>query len=130
MIEDRLSTDQVGTFLEHLEAAGGENPELTTSPFLLSLIIEVLKKKGVAPRKLVELYEKQVEGIMSRCIQRRKNDGLEFANFRVGDLATDAAALKVATDYLETLAFVCQILLCLAASCTVRLFGHECASYF
>ncbi len=34
------------------------------------MIIEVLKKKGVVPRKLVELYEKQVEGIMSRCIHR------------------------------------------------------------
>ncbi len=92
-IEERLSSDQVGTFLDQLGAVAGENPELATSPFLLSLIIEVFKKEGVIPTKRVELYEKQVEANVLRCIHTQ----------------TLADTLQLSTDYLGALAFVCQM---------------------
>ncbi len=103
MIEDKLSTDQVGTFLEQLEsiAGAGENPELATSPFLLSLIIEVYKKEGVIPTRRVDLYVKQVEAIVLRCIHKQMRGK--------GGFVADADALEVCTDYLGALAFVCQM---------------------
>jgi hypothetical protein len=45
------------------------------------------------PSQRVQLYTKQVKSIVLRCIATR----------------TKAVALKVATDYLEILAFVCQV---------------------
>jgi hypothetical protein len=115
MIEDRLSKDKVGKFLEQLEAGAGKNPELATSPFLLSLIIEVYKEEGVIPTKRVELYDKQVKAIVSRCIHQRRlacierDDEKGSLQILEKDLAADADALEVGTDYLGTLAFVCQM---------------------
>jgi len=104
MIEVRLSdlsTDQVGAFMCQLEAVAGENPQLATSPFLLSSIIEVYKKEGVIATKRVELYPKQVEAIVLRCIHEQMHGQ--------GGFAEDAHALEVSTDYLGVLAFVCQL---------------------
>ncbi len=115
MIEDRLSKDKVGKFQEHLEAVASKNPELATSPFLLSLIIEVYKEEGVIPTKRVELYDKQVKAIVSRCIYQRRlacierDDKKGSLQILEKNLAADADALEVSIDYLGTLAFVCQM---------------------
>ena len=62
-------------------------------------MIEVYKKDSIIPKQRIELYAKQVQAIVSRCITNRINDTLEVR----------AAAQKLATKYLETLAFVCQL---------------------
>jgi len=76
-------------------------------------MIEVYKKDGVIPRKRVELYAKQVEAIVSRCIARRIDDGLNSKDFAkyFGDenLEEKEAAYQLAVEYLEALAFVCQL---------------------
>jgi len=45
------------SFVQQLDARARQNPELATSPFLLSLMIEVYKKKGNLPAQRVELYK-------------------------------------------------------------------------
>lgn len=66
-------------------------------------------KEGAIPTQRVKLYGKQVEAIVSRCIAMRIKTGENLSIFCVGELSPDAGALKIATCYLETLAFVCQI---------------------
>jgi len=94
MIKGRLIRgEQVEMFLQQLAGIADKNPELATSPFLLSLMIEVYKNDGSIPSQRVKLYAKQVKAIVLRCIATR----------------TNPVALEVATDYLEILAFVCQV---------------------
>jgi predicted NACHT family NTPase len=93
MIKGRLIQGKQETFLQQLAGIADKNPELATSPFLLSLMIEVYKNDGSIPSQRVKLYAKQVKAIVLRCIATR----------------TNPVALEVATDYLEILAFVCQV---------------------
>jgi len=86
-----------------------KHPNLMSSPFLLSLMIEVYKKGGVIPRKRVELYAKQVEAIVLRCISRRIDDGLNCKDFAEYFDDEKHEEKETAVEYLETLAFVCQL---------------------
>jgi hypothetical protein len=61
--------------------------------------VGVYKKEGVIPTRHVELYAKQVEAIVLRCIHKQMHGQ--------GGVAADADALEVCTDYLGALAFVC-----------------------
>ena len=97
MVEGRIPSAEVDAFCEQLAAMAGRNQELATSPFLLSLMIEVYRKEGKIPSQRVELYEKQVRAIVSRCIQGRVQE------------EDVPGKLEVATRFLETLAFVCQM---------------------
>jgi len=60
MLRGRLPTQNFEMFQEQLAVIAGKYSELTTSPFLLSLMIEVYKKDGVIPRHRIELYAKHV----------------------------------------------------------------------
>jgi len=102
LIQERLKhlpTEKVAMFQEQLKKIARKNPELMTSPFLLSLIIEIYKKDDAIPDQRVRLYSMQVEATVSRCITHRFDDNPEVR----------AAAQKLATKYLEILAFVCQL---------------------
>jgi len=72
-------------------------------------MIEVYKKDGVIPRKRVELYAKQVEAIVSRCIARRIDDGLNYKDFGDENPEEKEAAYALAVEYLKALAFICQL---------------------
>jgi hypothetical protein len=126
LIENRLkgkvSGENIDKFLDQLEKASQHDPDMATSPYLLSLIIEVYKSEGIIPANRVELYTKQVEGVISRCVRRRIeaeapveesgcNETLVHAieNLRVGDLAGEKAALFLSIEFLEELAFSCQM---------------------
>jgi len=99
MLRRRLPTENIVIFQGQLAEIARKNPELARSPFLLSLMIEVYKKDGAIPKQRVALYSKQVEAIVSRFITNRID----------GSFNVRAAAQKLATKYLETLAFVCQL---------------------
>ena len=103
MIEGRISSEKVDTFCQQLAAIAGNHQELTTSPFLLSLMIEVYQKEDKIPTRRVELYEKQVTAIVSRCVLGKLKDD-EDASGGLKDKKRE-----VATQYLEVLAFVCQM---------------------
>jgi len=98
MLRRRLPTENIVIFQGQLAEIARKNPELARSPFLLSLMIEVYKKDGAIPRKRVELYSKQVEVIVTRCMTNKIDGTYEVRS-----------AQKLATKYLETLAFVCQL---------------------
>ena len=107
MIEGRIPSDKVDSFCEQLAAIAANHQELTTSPFLLSLMIEVYQKEDKIPTRRVELYEKQVTAIVSRCVEGRPKDGVAgVVRLKIEEQQ------DVATQFLQTLAFVCQM--CLA----------------
>jgi len=81
MLRRRLTSEQVAFFEEQLIDIEDKHPELITSPFVLSLMIEVYKKDGVIPRKRVDLYAKQIEAIVSQCVKRRIHDGMHCKDF-------------------------------------------------
>ena len=58
MIKGRIDSEKVSSFKEQLDERARQNPELATSPFLLSLMIEVYKKEGNLPAQRVELPTK------------------------------------------------------------------------
>jgi hypothetical protein len=140
LIKKRLaeSPDMAEGFRTELQAMAKQNPELVTSPFLLSLMIEVYKKKESLSSQRVDLYKEQIEGVVSRCLATRIENKLKYhvstrtAIFldgpRKGEsaptLGKSASNDKAATQYLETLAFVCQLRL---ATRDFKL--SECASH-
>ncbi len=67
--------EQVKTFLQQLAGIADKNPELATSPFLLSLLIEVYKNDGSIPSQRVEMYDKQVKAIVLLC-ERKLTPGV------------------------------------------------------
>ena len=98
MIKRRMACPaKMDTFMQQLAKTKRRNPELSTSPFLLSLMIEVFRKHDAIPTHRVELYEKQIQGIVERSIHSRVGES------EIKEL------LIVATEFLETLAFVCQM---------------------
>jgi hypothetical protein len=103
MIEGRIVSDKVDSFCQQLAAIASKHQELTTSPFMLSLMIEVYHIEGKIPTQRVELYEKQVTALVSRCIDGRLRDG------DVGTGGLRDKKREVASLFLETLAFVCQM---------------------
>jgi Leucine-rich repeat (LRR) protein len=109
MIKGRIP-EQASSFKEQLDVRALQNPELATSPFLLSLMIEVYKKKGNLPARRVDLYREQVEGIVSRCFVRRVANKQEDCVNDVYKSGTNEKALKLAIEYLEVCSFVCQML--------------------
>ena len=118
MLRGRLPTEKIVIFQEQLAEIARKNPELAGSPFLLSLMIEVYKKDGEIPKQRVELYAKQVEAIVSRCIANRMDGELdvdeaahvEITHFKNDETrAAEKRQEKLATRYLETLAYVCQL---------------------
>jgi len=46
LIKQRIPKDRVDKFKEQLAVTARQNPELSTSPFLLSLILEVYTKNN------------------------------------------------------------------------------------
>jgi serine/threonine protein kinase len=103
MIEGRIPSEKVDTFCQQLAAIAGNHQELTTSPFLLSLMIEVYQKEDKIPTRRVELYEKQVTAIVSRCVLGKLKDDEDASG------GLEDKKREVATQYLEVLAFVCQM---------------------
>jgi len=98
MIKRRIaSPEKMHRFMQQLAKTKRRNPELSTSPFLLSLMIEVYKKHHAIPTQRVELYKQQVQGNVERSIQNR------VAKSEIKEL------LIVVAEFLETLSFVCQI---------------------
>jgi len=109
MIKGRVPVGKIDSFELQLKILADQNLELTTSPFLLSLMIEVYNMEGAIPTKRVELYSKQVKAVVARCIQRRVAEGESFVDLCVGKLTGDEAALSLAIELLEALAFSCQM---------------------
>jgi hypothetical protein len=106
-----IAPEKVNNFKQQLDARVQRNPELATSPFLLSLMIEVYKKKGDLPSQRVELYREQVKGIVSRCIEGPSDNKQEESS--VLDLEKSRSndkVLQLAIEYLEVCSFVCQML--------------------
>ena len=96
-------------FTQQLAATAEHNPELATSPFLLSLMIEVFKEHGAVPSQRVELYAKQVEGIVWRCMQAKLDRRDACEALRMEDDAGKSATWALACEYLEALSYVCQM---------------------
>ena len=122
MIRARIPHEKVEIFHQQLASIFGEsssvsttarmshtNSELVTNPFLLSLMIEVYKKEGAIPTQRVDLYSKQVEGVVSRWIQRRVAEGETNDDLQFGALTGDAAALSLSIEFLESIAFCNQM---------------------
>jgi len=109
MISRRIPVEDVEWFEQQLAETSQNNSELATSPFLLSLMIEVYKKHGALPTHRVDLYAKQVEGIVSRCVQNRIDSGEKYQVLSVGDIESSKEALELVTEFLETLSFICQM---------------------
>ena len=109
MINRRITQERIPLFLHQLELMADKTSELLASPFLFSLIIEVYNEDSSIPTTRVGLYSKQVGIIVSRCITGRIEKGEDAPFFCAAELATFDTVLKVATHYLETLAFVCQM---------------------
>jgi hypothetical protein len=103
MIEGRIPSEKVDTFCQQLTVIAGNHQELTTSPFLLSLMIEVYQKEDKIPTRRVELYEEQVKAIVSRCVLGKLKDDEDASG------GLEDKKREVATQYLEVLAFVCQM---------------------
>ena len=91
--EHGYSPEQVETFRKQLSLTTQHHPEMASSPFLLSLMIEVFKDHGSLPSERIKLYGMQVEGIVRRCM---KTKGRE-------------QPIETAYEYLESLACVCQM---------------------
>jgi len=64
MIRRRISAGNIDRFKQQVAATAHRNPKLSTSPFLLSLMIEVYKKHNTIPTQRVDLYAQQVEAIV------------------------------------------------------------------
>ena len=104
MIRGRLSRDEMPNFKEQMSSTAELNPELATSPFLLSLMIQVYKQHGSIPAQRVELYAKQVEGVIRRCMQKAgARHALELYDYR------QERVLHLAGEYLECISYVCQM---------------------
>ena len=100
MVKRRMACpEKMDRFMQQLAKTKRRNPELSTSPLLLSLMVEVYKKHDAIPTQRVELYEQQVQGIVERSIQSRVRKS-EIKELLV--LATEFPSL-------ETLAFVSQV---------------------
>jgi len=113
MIERRIPAKSIDRFKQQLSTTARQNPELSTSPFLLSLMIEVYNQHNTIPTQRVELYAQQVEGIVLRCIKSRVERGetsfvptFQGSTFEKSEMKE---ASMLATEYLETLSFVCQM---------------------
>jgi hypothetical protein len=106
--EPHLSQD----FQSQLQVVADKNPELATSPFLLSLIIEVFLKdvNHKIPTSRAGLYEKQIDGVLVRH-QALKNPLKDSKALMQG---TDMGA-STSFDFhsmrflLEAIAFSCQV---------------------
>ena len=66
-------------FTQQLTVSVQNNPELATSPFLLSLMMEVYTKRGVIPEQWIALYDQQVQSTVLRsrvgkCIYNAGDD--------------------------------------------------------
>ena len=109
MINQRLSREHVNDFLKQVEHISKTNPELANTPFLLNLMIEVFETNGSIPRKRVDLYSNQVKGFVRRCIHKRVEEGENYDDFQFGQHSGNDAALLLSIEFLEDLAFCCQM---------------------
>eukprot|EP00961_Rhodomonas_salina_P225203 3044813-Rhodomonas_salina.1 len=113
IISSRISPGEVDDFHRQLADATATNPELSTSPFLLGLMIEVFKKDGTLPAERTDLYAKQVDGMVRLCINKRvrvKDDALSDVLAFLDHYQLESfSVVRLATEYLAGLAFVCQI---------------------
>jgi hypothetical protein len=112
LIEKRLTESpyMAQDFRAQLKAVAEQNSELATSPFLLSLMIEVYKDKKHLPSQRVELYKQQTEAIVSRRIQSRIKDKQAFHALRIECEDNHNTVVGLAVEYLEALSFMCQML--------------------
>jgi uncharacterized protein YegL len=114
LIERRLKEEPHLTqdFQSQLQVVADKNPELATSPFLLSLIIEVFLKdvNHKIPTSRAGLYEKQIDGVLVRH-QALKNPLKDSKALMQGtDMgASTSFDMNSMRFLLEAIAFSCQV---------------------
>jgi len=107
-----LEESLVKKFCSQLKVVADQNPELATSPFLLSLIIEVFLKdeNHRIPSTRVGLYDKQIDGVLWRYYTRKHDSAALMQDADLADLAEALAPdLKQMRFFLEAIAFACQV---------------------
>ena len=55
------------------------------------------------------MYAQQFNAVVSRCIQTRINEGVRYEDLSFGEFTGYAVAVSLAIEFLEGLAFSCQV---------------------
>ena len=95
------------TFHTQLKSVFLQNPEIAGSPFLLCLLIEVVKTEGTIPTSRHHLYERLVQGLLA-------NHAVNLYQTTPGS-ADDLMQAQIqifckhATEFLQSIALVCHL---------------------